>query len=138
MTQTRPMSSNRPYLIRAMYEWIGDNDMTPYLLVNAAHPGLQVPPQSVQDDRVVLNVAARAVAQLDLGNDEIRFLARFSGVSQLVVVPVGAVQAIYAHETGQGMMLPEEEQGAEEAGDGEEPPEQPTPPPRGAHLRVIK
>ena len=102
------MTSNRPYLIRAVYEWIADNDMTPHLLVDAQYVGLRVPMQAVKDGRVVLNIAARAVNQLELGNQEIRFLARFGGVSQSVRVPLAAVLAIYALESGQGMALPEE------------------------------
>ncbi|MCK7592564.1 ClpXP protease specificity-enhancing factor [Pseudomarimonas salicorniae] len=132
------MTSNRPYLVRAMYEWISDNALTPYLLVDAGIEGVQVPSQAVKDGRVVLNIAGRAVAQLELGNDEIRFMARFSGVSQSVRVPMPAVLAIYAQETGQGMMLP---QGDED----EEPPRTPAPddddsepPPRRSHLRVVK
>jgi stringent starvation protein B len=129
------MSSNRPYLLRAMHEWISDNGLTPYLLVDAAHPGVQVPPQAVKDGRVVLNVALRAVAQLDLGRDRVRFLARFSGVSQSVEVPVTAVLAIYAQENGQGMMF--------QAEDSPTPPPSPPaepegPPKKGGHLRVIK
>lgn len=144
------MTSNRPYLIRAMYEWIGDNDMTPYLLVDASHPQLHCPPQAVQDGRIVLNVAARAVAQLELGNEMISFKARFGGVSQEVFVPLGAVQAIYAQETGQGMMLPDEDpsleagraapadapsSGVDDDGDddGSGGPGR-----RGGHLRVVK
>lgn len=147
---TPAMSSNRPYLIRAMYEWIGDNNMTPFLLVDASHPQLQCPPQAVTDGRVVLNIAPRAVAQLDLGNEMIAFKARFNGVSQDVFVPMAAVQAIYAQETGQGMMLPEEDPGLEagktvpgasrDSGhdddggddDGSGPGR------RGGHLRVVK
>ena len=129
------MTSNRPYLIRAMHEWIGDNGMTPYLLVDAAFPGVQVPTQAIKDGRVVLNVAARAVAQLELGNQFIRFHARFSGVSQSVEFPVAAVQAIYAQETGPGMMLPQEGQSAapdpEPTGGGDVPK-------KGPHLRIVK
>lgn len=139
MTGAKPsaMTSNRPYLIRAMHEWIGDNGMTPYLLVDAAFPGVHVPPHSIKDGRVVLNVAPRAVAQLELGNQFIRFQARFSGVSQTVEFPVAAVQAIYAQETGQGMMLPQDgetaapDPGPEPVGGGE-------PPKKGPHLRVVK
>jgi stringent starvation protein B len=129
------MTSNRPYLIRAMHEWIGDNGMTPYLLVDAAFPGVMVPTQAIKDGRVVLNVAPRAVAQLELGNQFIRFQARFSGVSQTVELPIAAVQAIYAQETGQGMMLPQ---------DGETAAPDPQPPAGGEsikkapHLRVVK
>ena len=94
------MTSNRPYLLRAMYDWISDNGLTPYVLVDAAAPGVQVPKSAVKDGRVVLNVAARAVAQLDLGKEFLRFTARFSGVSQLVEVPIAALLAVYAHENG--------------------------------------
>jgi stringent starvation protein B len=131
------MSSNRPYLLRALYEWIGDNQMTPHLLVDASRDGVQVPSSAVKDGRVVLNVAARAVSQLDLGNREIRFLARFGGVSQTVIVPVSAVLAIYAQETGQGMMLPDDTSPL--APDApEDPPEPPAEGKKGGHLRIVK
>ena len=134
------MSSNRPYLLRALYEWIGDNDMTPYLLVDAGRDGVQVPHSTIKDGRVVLNIAARAVAQLDMGNRDIRFMARFGGVSQSVIVPVTAVLAIYAQETGQGMMLPED--GAVLPPDEDPSDDSPDPvddgPKRGGHLRIVK
>lgn len=123
MTDTVPaMTSHRPYLLRALYEWIADNDMTPHLLVDAAYPGVQVPPGAVQDGRVVLNIATRAVAGLQMDNELISFSARFGGVSQGVRVPVGAVLAIYARETGQGMALPEEPTGTEQGPDADPSP----------------
>jgi stringent starvation protein B len=139
MSDAPSMSSNRPYLLRALYEWIGDNDMTPHVLVDATQDGVQVPKAAVKDGRVVLNIAARAVAGLDMGNRELRFKARFGGVSHTVVVPMPAILAIYAQETGQGMMLPEDGGAlAEEApGDAPEPPEDGGPK-RGGHLRVVK
>lgn len=131
------MTSNRPYLLRALYEWINDNRMTPYLLVDAVAEGVQVPVSAVKDGRVVLNIAARAVAKLDIGLREVHFLARFGGVSQSVRVPMAAVIAIYAQETGQGMMLPED--GAalppEDPSDGGGPTDDA---PKRGHLRVIK
>lgn len=132
------MTSNRPYLLRALYEWISDNGLTPHVLVDATRPGVQVPPQTVKDGRVVLNIAGRAVSQLDLGNRELRFLARFGGVSQAVVVPIAAVEAIYAQETGQGMALPDD--GAPEAPEREDEigPGPDEPPKRGGHLRIVK
>ena len=132
------MTSNRPYLLRALYEWIGDNDMTPHVLVDATQDGVQVPKAAVKDGRVVLNIAARAVSGLDMGNRELRFKARFGGVSQQVVVPMAAILAIYAQETGQGMMLPEDGSAlaADEPGDAPDPPEDG--PKRGGHLRVVK
>jgi stringent starvation protein B len=127
------MSSNRPYLLRAIHEWISDNGLTPYLLVDASVTGVRVPPQAVKDGRIVLNIASRAVAQLELGKEWVRFMARFSGVSQSVEVPLGAVLAIYAQENGQGMMFPAD-------GAPTSPPTQPQPdlPRKGGHLRVVK
>ena len=129
------MSSNRPYLIRAMYDWISDNGLTPYLLVDARAEGVRVPSGAVKDGQVVLNVAVRAVSDLELGNQRIRFMARFSGVSHEVEVPVGAVLAIYAQENGQGMMFPADGAPQPPAPD----PEKPTTPQRkGPQLRVVK
>ena len=142
-----PMSSNRPYLLRAIYDWISDNNLTPYLLVDASVEGVRVPPQVIKNGQVVLNLAMRAVANLDLGNEWISFQARFSGVSQAIHIPVQAVLALYAQENGQGMMFPTDDEG------GDTPPPAPAPdeppssqggdgdgkPKRGApFLRVIK
>ena len=102
------MTSHRPYLLRALYEWIADNGMTPHLLVDATRQGVQVPMHAVKDGKIVLNIAERAVSRLEMGNDAIRFSARFGGVSHPVSVPVQAVLAIYARETGQGMALPDD------------------------------
>lgn len=128
------MSSNRPYLVRALYQWISDNGLTPHLLVDATVAGVQVPASAVQDGRIVLNIAARAVSQFDVDNDSIHFLARFGGVSQSVHVPMPAVLAIYARENNQGMMFPPEN--APQA----PPPDAPAPeePPRRSHLRIVK
>lgn len=114
------MSSTRPYLVRAMYEWIVDNHRTPYLLVEAGVVGVRVPRQAIQEGRVVLNIAPHAVDRLELGIDQIRFNARFSGVSQAIVIPTVAVLAVYAQENGQGMMFPSESEG--EGGGGEATP----------------
>ena len=142
------MTSHRPYLLRALYEWIADNGMTPHLLVDATRPEVRVPVGAVKDGRIVLNVADRAVSGLEMTNDLIRFSARFGGVSQSVSVPVGAVLAIYARETGQGMALPPEDgtPGGPEAtplpgspNDGDTPPDDGgEPPKRGGHLRIVK
>lgn len=152
MADPDKMSSNRPYLLRALYEWINDNSLTPYILVDARQHGVKVPPAAVKDGKVVLNIAMRAVEALDMGNEALTFRARFSGVSQFLVVPVQAVIAIYAQETGQGMMLPPDEGApgdSEAAGDGAmaqdadaghpdgEPPEPPAPG-KGPFLRVVK
>jgi stringent starvation protein B len=126
------MTSNRPYLLRAVHEWICDNGLTPHIVVDAGKPGVQVPPQAVSEGRVVLNLAPRAVARLEIGNDAITFMARFGGVSQSVNVPVAAVQAIYARENGQGMLLAEDAPGAaapiESAGDAGAPSARPSGP----------
>jgi stringent starvation protein B len=152
MTDSVPprMTSHRPYLLRALYAWIADNDMTPHLLVDAGRPGVQVPAFAVSDGKVVLNIADRAVAGLEMGNDLISFTARFGGVSHPVRVPVSAVLAIYARETGQAMALPEEiDEPAEETllstdlddngdNDGGDDDDRPPTPRRGGHLRVVK
>jgi stringent starvation protein B len=140
--QVPGMTSNRPYLLRALYEWISDNQMTPYLLADATLDGVQVPKSAIKDGRIVLNIAMRAVANLDLNNHDIRFSARFGGVSQSLVVPIAAVLAIYAQETGQGMMLPDDgiRMHEEQPDDMPEPPDNNDEPPRKniSHLRVVK
>ncbi|MFC3717064.1 ClpXP protease specificity-enhancing factor [Luteimonas soli] len=152
MSESPPaMTSHRPYLLRALYEWIADNGMTPHVLVDATQAGVRVPPHTVKDGRVVLNIADRAVARLEMDNDSIRFTARFGGVSHPVTVPISAVLAIYARETGQGMALPDDiggngepaQPGADAAADPADPatggPDDDDPPPRrGGHLRVVK
>lgn len=139
MTDAAAMSSNRPYLLRALNEWINDNGMTPYLLVDAAREGVQVPRSAVKDGRVVLNIAPRAVAQLFIDNREVRFMARFGGVSQAVIVPMPAVLAIYAQETGQGMMLPDDGAPIPDGPDDEGPgPGDGDEPPKRSHLRIVK
>ena len=133
------MTSNRPYLIRALYEWILDNNMTPHLLVDTSRSPTVVPTQFVQDGKIVLNLSPSAVRQLVIGNDEIVFNARFSGRPLDVMVPIEAVMGIYARENGHGMLFPEEE--AEEGSspsteDESAPPPQPK---RGKpNLRVVK
>jgi stringent starvation protein B len=139
MTDDAPrMSSHRPYLLRALNEWITDNGMTPHLLVDATRPGVQVPLQAVNDGKVVLNIAARAVARLSIDNEAVSFTARFGGVSHPVLVPIAAILAIYARETGQGMALPEDNGSPEPDGEPPMPGDEGAPPRRGAHLRVIK
>ncbi len=109
MTDEMPrMTSHRPYLLRALAEWIADNGMTPHLLVDATKPEVKVPASAVKEGKVVLNIAERAVVGLVIDNQSVRFSARFGGVSHPVYVPVSAVVAIYSRETGQGMALPED------------------------------
>ncbi|MGF1643562.1 MAG: ClpXP protease specificity-enhancing factor [Thiotrichales bacterium] len=104
------MTSSRPYLIRAMYEWMLDNGMTPHLVVMADFPGTIVPRQYVKDGKIVLNVAPMAVRDLQIGNEAITFSARFGGQSMNIMVPVAGAIAIYTRENGKGMVFTPEEQ----------------------------
>lgn len=97
------MGSNKPYMIRAVYDWIVDNHCTPYLVVSAEYPGTQVPEHLVREGQITLNVSPSAVKDLHLGNDMIDFKARFSGEPFELLVPVSSVSAIFAKENGQGM-----------------------------------
>jgi stringent starvation protein B len=129
------MSSNRPYLIRALYDWLVDNRQTPYLLVNADHSGTVVPRQFVEEGRIVLNIDPAAVARLELGNDWISFSARFSGVTENILVPPAAVQGIYAKENGQGMLFPDDDA---DGGDPQKPDPDPHKPGGRPTLKVVK
>jgi stringent starvation protein B len=159
------MSPRRPYLLRAFYDWLLDNQLTPHLVVDVTMPGVMVPMEFARDGQIVLNVAPRAVGNLELGNDDVRFNARFGGVPRNVFVPIAAVLAIYARENGAGTMFePEPAYEAEGAFDGdlsadepteptmsvidgdlpdvseEDPDDEPPAPPRGGRpaLRVVK
>ncbi len=103
------MTSSRPYLARALYEWIVDNGCTPYVVVNANRDDVQVPRAYVKDGQIVLNIAPSAVVGLKLDNDTLEFNARFGGVAMQIYVPMGAVLGIYARENGQGMIFEPEE-----------------------------
>lgn len=101
------MKPRRPYLLRALHEWITDSGETPHLVVDASAEGVTVPRQYVKDGKIVLNVSLTATQLLKLGNEFVSFQARFGAASQAVRVPVRAVLGIYARETGQGMIFPE-------------------------------
>src|SRR5688572_27547566 len=101
------LTSRRPYLLRAMHEWITDNHQTPHIVVDATLEGVQVPRQFVQGGKIILNISLSATHGLALGNDAVRFRARFGGVTYDVNVPSTAVLGIYARETGQGMIFSE-------------------------------
>lgn len=136
-------TSSRPYLIRALYEWIIDNEWTPHLLVDAQAKNVQVPDQYVGNDgRIVLNVSPEATRGLLIANDRIIFTTRFSGVSYQVFVPPYAVKAIYAKENGEGMAFPEDGEEDAIAGDIEPieppPPTSPTKTHRKPQLKVVK
>lgn len=127
------MTSTRPYLIRAFYEWIVDNNLTPYVLINATMEGVEIPTQFVEDGKIVLNVTPEAIQELRITNQIIEFEASFGGVPQHIFAPIKAVEAIYAHENGRGMVFGEEE----------EEDDTPPPPPRSSKsgkpkLTVVK
>jgi stringent starvation protein B len=103
------MTSSRPYLLRALYEWIVDNRCTPYVVVNANGDGVQVPNAYVKDGQIVLNVAPTAVVGLKLDNDSLEFNARFGGVAMQIYVPMNSVLGIYARENGRGMIFEHED-----------------------------
>lgn len=110
------LTARRPYLLRAFYDWLLDNQLTPHLVVDINLPGVMVPLEYARDGQIVLNIAPRAVGNLELGNDEVTFNARFGGVPRQVTVPLAAVMAIYARENGAGTMF-EPEPVYEEAGE---------------------
>ncbi|MDU4091887.1 MAG: ClpXP protease specificity-enhancing factor [Pantoea sp.] len=117
------LTARRPYLLRAFYEWLLDNQLTPHLVVDINLPGVLVPLEYARDGQIVLNIAPRAVGNLELGNDEVRFNARFGGVPRQVTVPIAAVMAIYARENGAGTMF--EPEPAYELQDTNEPSQAP-------------
>lgn len=124
------MNSSRPYIIRAIYEWIADNDCTPHLLVDVNQEGVDVPQAYVTDGQIVLNISPSAVVGLEMGNELIFFNGRFGGVATDIVVPIKAILGIYARENGQGMVF-----------DAAEEPEEPPEPPSGRtrpSLKVVK
>lgn len=102
------MISNRPYMIRAIYDWIVDNQWTPHFQVDANYPGTKVPQEYVQEGVIVLNAHPSAVLGLSLDNDLFAFKARFKGVEQSIYFPPEAVLAVFARENGQGMPFPPE------------------------------
>lgn len=155
------MSPKRPYLARALYEWLLDNELTPHVVIDASWPGAEVPQEFVQDGQIVLNIHPDATTAFQMGSIDIQFQARFSGVPRRIVVPYGALLAIYARENGAGSIFEPEaayedpeaelvpsmqpeaslkpvesllEESEQEEGEG-----QSKPPPRGRpHLKVIK
>ncbi len=106
MTQA---TSKRPYLIRAMHAWMTDNDLTPYVVLDAGTDNLQAPEQYISDDKLILNISYSATRNLILGDDSMNFETRFEGVSRYIDVPTATVIGIYAKETGQGMIFSEGE-----------------------------
>ena len=136
MANEQPLTPRRPYLLRAMHEWMTDNNQTPHLVVDAAVEGVVVPRQYVRDGKIVLNVGYSATAGLAIKNETVSFSARFGGVAFDVSLPVHAVLGIYARETGQGMIFSDDEPAPEPNGS----PPKPTggDEPRRPQLKVVK
>ena len=137
------MNSSRPYLVRALYEWIVDNDCTPHMLVNSDYPKVQVPAGFASDGQIVLNVSPTAVRQLHMDNEAVSFEGRFGGVPHTLYVPIPAILGVYARENGQGMVFdleePLEADDEVEPGDDSPPPGSEPPRPTGRpSLKVVK
>lgn len=126
----------RPYLLRAFLDWIVDSGLTPYLLVDATADGVQVPADYVNDGKIVLNVSASAVQGLSLADDAVAFSCRFGGRPFPVHLPMTAVTAVYAKETGEGMVFQPEDFPPPDGAppDGDDTPKPPGP----GHLKVVK
>lgn len=127
------MKSSRPYLVRALHQWIVDNGCTPHMLVDATQPGVEVPQAYVNKGQIVLNIAPGAVVGLEMSNDWVLFNGRFGGIAMQVVVPIGAVLGIYARENGQGMVFEPEATPPPEPSPGEPVKSSPKP-----TLRVVR
>ena len=123
--------SNRPYLIRALYEWITDNNMTPHILVDTTVEGIKVPEKGIVDGKIVLNIAPAATTDLELGSEWILFNARFDARPYALQIPVNAVLAIYTRENGEGMIFTEESAGGKPGVSGNAKPKKP-------QLKIIK
>jgi len=129
------MTSQRPYIMRALYQWILDNDCTPYLLVNAELEGVSVPRQYVKEGQIVLNISPTAIVDLDIGDKAVYFNGRFGGVARDLYIPIPAVVAIYAKENGQGTVFEGDDVGTPDP----EPPRQPPGPgDKRPSLKVVK
>ena len=127
------MTPLKPYLARAVYDWLVDNDMTPYLLVDANQAGVEVPQAFVKDGKIILNIRPQAVQNLALEDHAVIFTARFGGKPVNIYVPMVAVLALYAQENGRGMVFDQEDDGPPP----EDPPEK-EPPSKKPFLRVVK
>ena len=132
------MTPSRPYIMRALYEWIVDNDCTPYMLVDAAVENVIVPQQFVKDGQIVLNISPGAVVDLNIANEAVSFNGRFGGVPTDIYVPVAAVIGIYARENGQGMVFDTEEAAEEGTPPDDTPPTTPTRPEGRPSHKVVK
>ena len=130
--------SKRPYLIRAMHEWMGDNGHTPHIVVDASVDGVSVPLEHVKDGRIILNISESAAHNLKLTNTAVSFRARFSGVPFDVWVPMRSVMWIYARETGQGMIFSHDTESTTDNQQVDASPENDVPRRKRSHLKVVK
>ena len=131
------MTSSKPYLIRALYQWILDNDTTPYILVSTSSDEVLIPPGISNDGKVVLNLAPAAIQDLEMTNEHVSFSARFDGVAENIYCPISSLLAIYARENGEGMMFPVEESDDDAAQSGDAETSDGTKS-KGPTLKVIK
>jgi len=130
--------SRRPYLLRAMHEWISDSGHTPHVIVDAMRAGVEVPSAYIKEGKIVLNLSMTATQRLQLKNDAIEFDARFAGVAHHVHVPITAVLGVYARETGEGMIFSEVETEPPPPQPAPERPQAPAGEARRAKLTVVK
>ncbi len=131
---TAPTRSKRPYLIRAMHEWMADNGHTPHVVIDASVDGVIVPREHVKDGKIILNISATAAHNLKIANDAISFRARFSGTPFDVWVPMKSVMGVYARETGQGMIFSHDA----ESQDATRPAKASSSPRAKPHLKIVK
>lgn len=140
MSEPRP--SRRPYMLRAMHQWMTDSGLTPHVIVNASAPGAAVPTAYIKDGKIVLNLSYSATQRLDIANDWVEFDARFSGVIHHVRFPVSAVLGVYARETGEGMVFSADDGGSEPPdGSPQDGPDRPASGEDGARrpqLKIVK
>ncbi len=132
------MTLSRPYLLRGIYDWLTDNDQTPYLLVDAEAEGVIVPIEHVQDGKIILNISLTATRDLELTNDGVSFNARFGGKPMRVNVPIMATLALYSKENGRGMMFPEEGSDDNPLSPDPEPGKAKEEAPQKPHLTLVK
>ncbi len=136
-----PPISRRPYLLRAMHQWMSDSGFTPHVIVNAEVAEAKLPRAYARDGKIVLNISYTATEHLDIANDWVSFQARFDGVAQHVRFPLGAVLGVYARETGEGMVFSEQDDDSQPP---DMPPAAPTTPtltteaPRRPRLKIVK
>jgi stringent starvation protein B len=134
----QPSRSKRPYLIRAMHEWMADNGHTPHVVVDASFDGVCVPGEHIKDGKIILNISDTAAHNLKLTNDAVSFRARFGGVPFDVWAPIRSVLGIYARETGQGMIFSHDTEQAEAEAEPPELQEEVVETRSRPHLTIVK